>query len=95
MEDLGIENNDPTPIYEDNQSAIEIINANKPTGKSRHIDIQFFAIQDWKDAGIITVKHIPRIINPADDLTKPLGYALHSRHARYTMGHRKQHVRHG
>ena len=34
------------------------------------------------------MKHIPGVINPADDLTKPLGYVLHSRHARYMMGHR-------
>ena len=32
MEELGVENTDPTPIYKDNQSAIKIINANKPTG---------------------------------------------------------------
>ena len=95
MEELGIENNEPTPIYEYNQSAIEIINANKPTGRSRHIDIRFFAIQDWKDAKIITMKHIPGIINPADDLTKPLGFVLHSRHARYIMGHRKSTACHG
>ena len=89
MAELGITTDEPTPIYEDNQSAIEIINANKPTGRSRHIDIRFFAIQDWKDAKIITMKHIPGVINPADDLTKPLGFVLHSRHDRYIMGHRK------
>ena len=95
MEELGIETNEPTPIYEDSQSVIEIINANKPTGRSRHIDIMFFAIQEWKDAKIITMKHIPGIINPADDLTKPLGFVLHSRHARYIMGHRKSTTCHG
>jgi hypothetical protein len=31
--------------------------------------------------------HCPGIINPADDLTKPLGWVLHSRHARFIMGH--------
>ena len=88
LEELGHPMEGPTPIYEDNQSAIEIINANKPTGRSRHIDIRFFAIQGWKEDGHITMKHIPGVINPADDLTKPLGYVLHSRHARYMMGHR-------
>ena len=72
-----------------------MINANKPTGRSRHIDIRFFPIQDWKDAKSITMKHIPGVINPADDLTKPLGYVLHSRHARHIMGHRKQRTHHG
>ena len=87
LDELGIKQDEPTPIYEDNKSAIDIINANKPTGRSRHIDIRFFAIQDWKQQGHIKMEHIPGIINPADGLTKPLGYVLHSRHAEYIMGH--------
>ena len=87
LDELGIKQDESMPIYEDNKSAIDIINANKPTGRSRHIDIRFFAIQDWKQQGHIKMEHIPGIINPADGLTKPLGYVLHSRHARYIMGH--------
>jgi hypothetical protein len=85
--ELGFPQEGPTPIYEDNQSAIHMINAQKPTERSRHIDIQFFAIQDWKEAGDIIMAHIPGVINPADDLTKPLGWVLHARHARRVMGH--------
>ena len=33
------------------------------------------------------MKHIPGIINPSDDLTKPLGWVLHARHVRRIMGH--------
>eukprot|EP00980_Cylindrotheca_fusiformis_P018583 scaffold6159_cov207-Cylindrotheca_fusiformis.AAC.1 len=66
-----------------------MINARIPTERSRHILIQFFAIQDWKDAGDIILHHIPGIINPSDDLTKPLGWILHSRHCRRLMGHYK------
>ena len=50
-----------------------MINARHPTERSRHILIQFFAIQDWKEAGDIVLRHIPGVLNPADDLTKPLG----------------------
>jgi hypothetical protein len=88
LTELGLPQLSPTPIYEDNASAIEIVNASKPTGRSRHIDIRFFAIQDWKRNNDIKMVHIPGVINPADDLTKPLGWILHSRHARYIMGHR-------
>jgi len=84
---LGFPQDGPTPIYKDNKSAIEIVNFNKPTERSRHIDIRFFVIQDWKARGDIVMKHIPGVINPSDDLTKPLGWILHSRHARYIMGH--------
>ena len=79
-------------MYCDNQSAIKIINAQIPTERARHIDTQYFAIQDWKEAGQITMAHIPGIINPVDDLTKPLGWVLHSRHCRRLMGHYRSRV---
>ena len=74
-------------MYCDNESAIKMINARIPTERSRHILIQFFAIQDWKEAGDIILQHIPGIINPSDALSKPVGWILHSRHCRRLMGH--------
>lgn len=64
-----------------------MINAKVPTERSRHISIQLFAIQEWKNEGDIILSHIPGVINPSDDLTKPLGWVLHGRHARRIMGH--------
>ena len=55
-----------------------IINACVPTERTCHIDVQYFAIQDWKEDGSIEILHIPGVINPADDLTKPLGWVLHA-----------------
>ena len=78
LNELGFPQLDPTPIYEDNKPTIDIVASQKPTERTRHIDIRFFAIQDWihksKD---ITLLHIPGVINPLDDLTKPLGRVLH------------------
>jgi hypothetical protein len=51
------------------------------------MDLRFFAIQDWREAGDIVMSHIAGILNPSDDLTKPLGWVLHSRHCRRIMGH--------
>ena len=68
-------------------SAINMINNRVPTERSRHIDIQHFAIQDWHDNQEIIMKHIAGTISIPDDLTKPLGWVLHSRHARRMMGH--------
>ena len=87
MNELGYAHTKPTPIYEDNMAAIKIVNARKPTERTRHIDIQHFAIQDWKEAGDLEMRFIPGVVNPADDLTKPLGWVLHARHARRFMGH--------
>ena len=87
LADLGFPQTKPTQLYCDNQSAIRMVNARIPTDRSRHILIQYFAIQDWKDQGDIVLTHIPGTLNPSDDLTKPLGYVLHARHARRLMGH--------
>ena len=85
--ELGFPQKGPTPLYEDNMSAINMINNRVPTERSRHIDIQHFAIQDWADARDIVMRHIPGIISIPDGLTKALGWILHSRHARRMMGH--------
>jgi len=58
-----------------------MINQQKPTTHSRHIDVQFFAIQDWRRPGDIVMKHITGILNMADDSTKALGWILHHHHA--------------
>ncbi|KAG7372245.1 hypothetical protein IV203_018388 [Nitzschia inconspicua] len=87
LHELSFPQLSPTPIHIDNVSAIQIINARKPTERSRHIYIQAFAIQDGKDNGDILMHHIPGVINPFDSLTKPTGWVLHSRHCRRIMGH--------
>ena len=87
LHELGYSQTGPTPLYVDNVSAINMINSRIPTERSRHIDIQHFAIQDWAEANEIHMHHIPGIINIPDGLTKALGWILHSRHARRMMGH--------
>ena len=82
--ELGFPQDGPTPLYEDN---INMINNRIPTERSRHIDIQHFAIQEGQEQQDRIMHHIPGIICPPDDLTKPLGWVLHSRHARHIMGH--------
>jgi len=54
-----------------------MINQCKPTTCSCHINVQFFAIQDWHKQGDILMKHISGILNLADNLTKALGWILH------------------
>ena len=81
LKQLGYEQTKPTPIYIDNMSALQIINNNTSlTERTRHLDIRYYAIQDWREAGDIIMEHIPGILNPSDDMTKPLGYVLHARH---------------
>ena len=70
---LGYPQDGPTPLYEDNMSAINMINNRVSTERSRHIDIQHFAIQDWAKAKDIVMQHMPGILSIPDGLTKALG----------------------
>lgn len=87
LAELGFPQTGPTILYEDNEAAILMTNAGKPTQRSRHIDIQHFASQEWKRNGDIVMVHIRDVINPADAFTKALGWILHHRHVRRAMGH--------
>ena len=51
------------------------------------IEIQHFAIQEWRAKKEIFIRHIIGIIDHRDDLTKAVGWILHSRHAHRGMGH--------
>ena len=65
LSELGFEQSEPRPIYEGNKPTIDVVAYQKQTERTRHIDVCFFAIQDWihklKD---IQLLHIPRVINP-------------------------------
>ncbi|KAI2490779.1 Reverse transcriptase (RNA-dependent DNA polymerase) [Fragilaria crotonensis] len=85
--ELGYPQLEPTTLFEDNAAAILMVNASRPTPRARHIDIQHFALQEWKANGEIVLSHIPGVVNSADSLTKSLGSTLHHRHVRRLMGH--------
>lgn len=79
IKQLRYEQTTPTPIYIDNLPALQIINDNSPpTGCTCHSNIRYFAIQEWRIDGSIIMVHIKEILNPSIDLTKPLGFILHS-----------------
>ena len=86
---IGVLRPEPSTLYVDNQAAIAMVNESRPTPRARHIEIQHFAIQEWREKGDVVLAHCPGVLNTSDDLTKPLGWVLHSRHARRNMGHFK------
>ena len=88
LKKFGEEQTELTDIYIDNLFAMKVIIDNcSPTKRIHHMDLRFFSIQDWKEAGDIIMKHIPGILNPSDDMIKPLGWVLHARHCRFIIGH--------
>jgi len=63
----------PANVFEDNQSTIALVKADKPLGAaSRHINIRHFFVRDRAQAGEVSVKYIPTEDQIADLLTKPL-----------------------
>ena len=85
--DLGFPQNDPTCIYIDNLAALYMINEKRPTPRAKHIDTQWFAMQEWAANKDIIMKHLSGVLNSSDDLTKPLTWVLHERHSLRNMGH--------
>lgn len=62
---LGFEQKGPTLIHIDNLPALNMINNNTaPTQHTRHCDIRFFQLQDWREESTLLCKHIKGILNP-------------------------------
>jgi hypothetical protein len=62
-------------------------NAGKHTPCSRHIDIKFYALQEWVERDLMVLKRIDTKISMSDALTKPLARILFYRHRDFYMGY--------
>ena len=88
LQELGFSQEELTETHIDDQAALQIINNDQAlTVPTRHPDVKFFSLQDWQEEGSISMVHIAGVLNPSDDLTKPLACCLHTRHCRRMMGH--------
>jgi len=47
LEEIGLLQEDATVLFEDNQGALLMANAQRPTKRTRHMDIKTFGLQDW------------------------------------------------
>ena len=66
---------------------VHIVNERRPTPRTRHVETQHFAVQEWRENGELEWRHFSGKINPSDDLTKGLPWSLHGRHGHRAMGH--------
>ena len=62
-------------------------NAQKPTPRTRHMDIKYFSFCEWVDHDLMHLKQIETWINITDHFTKALNRALFHRHADFLLGH--------
>ncbi len=85
--DLDIPQKAATIAYEDNDGCTAMGNAQKPTVRTCHIDIKYFALCDWVECDLIRLERIDTSINISNHLTKSLTRILFHRHADYLLGH--------
>ena len=79
LEDLHIQQVEPTVIYEDNQSAICIAQNPQYHSKTKHIDIKYHFVREKVLDNTIELKYCPTNDMLADILTKGLTYDKFSR----------------
>jgi hypothetical protein len=85
--DLHIPQEAATLLYENNDGCTAMGNAQKPTTRTRHINIKYFTLCDWVERDLMLLDRIDTSINMADHLTKALQPTLFHRHADFLLGH--------
>ena len=86
LSQIGLEQDNATILYEDNQGALLMAQAGKPTKRTKHIDIKHFAIQQWVEQDLINFQRIATSDNSADAMTKATPKTLFYRHMNHVMG---------
>ena len=86
LHDLGVPQAAASVLYEDNEGAIGMANAQKPTQRTRHMDIRYFALTDWVERDLLILDYIHNSKNLADNSTKPLSRIAFHRHVDYILG---------
>jgi len=62
-----------TPIHIDNTQSLKIVNGERTSQRTKHLDVEYMFIRQHLKAGLITAKHLSTTLMPADTLTKALG----------------------
>ena len=86
LNQIGVNQNEATTLFIDNNGALLMGNAQQPTRRTRHMDIKHFSLLDWVERDLVFMKRINTTDNCADAMTKALGRTLHHRHNDYILG---------
>ena len=85
--ELGYPLHSPTILYEDNKSAIHIVQHGNDKGRTKHMDVRYHLIRDLVKNNTIHVDYMPTESMTADILTKPLDSNLFHTHQASLLGH--------
>ena len=86
LQELKMEQEHATIIYEDNNGALLMANAQRPTLHTHHLDSKHFSLLDWVESDLILLHSIATADNPSDALTKALAPIIFWRHNATLMG---------
>ena len=70
--DVGLEQSQPTTIYEDNQGAMCLAKNPKNHPRTKHIDVKYHYTRDMVERNVVKVEYVPTDQMLADTLTKSL-----------------------
>jgi len=73
LESIGFPQDEPTTIFEDNMSAINLAQAPAVTRRSRHIHIRHHYVRDCVAQGFVVIEYLSTDRMLADLFTKPFG----------------------
>jgi hypothetical protein len=79
LEDIGFRQEDPSIVYEDNQSVIAAISGKMNHQRTKHINIKYQYTREQAKQGVITVKYLETERMTADLLTKALPKKQHKK----------------
>jgi hypothetical protein len=87
LSELGYSPQQPTILYEDNKSAIQIVTNGNDKGRTKHMDVRYHLIRELVQSNTIQVKYMPTESMVADILTKPLDSKLFLKFQIELLGH--------
>ncbi len=85
--DLKLPQKAATITYGDNDACTAMVNAQKPSPRTRHMDIKYFALCNRVEQDLLILDRIDTQINLADPFTKALEHAALHRHVDFILGH--------
>ena len=86
LDELGLPQEQPTSVWADNSAARQMMMAGRPTRRTRHIDIRYFAALHWVETDQLLFQEVSTHHNPSDSLTKQTGRIKFYEHSDFYMG---------
>ena len=86
LDEINIPQIQPTKILCDNRGARHMANSQRPTKRTRHVDMKQFVILEWTEEEHIMFQDVPTANNPSDSLSKQTGRIKFYEHMDVLMG---------